>query len=363
MSVPGHRATCIDSTGSPSGGFALAAVLLILVALTLLASGGFLLTHGEYRTSQYHAAGLYAFQTADAAMQDHLGTNRRGTNTVAYSYGSGTATVSGGQLLDLEDGNTLHHVVSRATHLPPGGGQSHRNLGVVAMMHDNSFRANAAFTAGSGLHKNGGAGTLDGFDAASPSDCSAGPQPSVAGVATYPGGYQQNGGSPVPNGAPPIDQSQSGVAQLQDLHLDWAGIVSGNVVAPDFTIPGDAWPDFGSMDPDWWPVIYIDQASYSLSPPKSGRGTIIARYDVVLNGSFSWDGILLVGGTLTSNGNQTIEGTAVTGLNLLLGQSVSASSLGNGNKTFEFHSCWVRYAAQQFVGGLVEIPGTWTERM
>lgn len=347
----------------PRAGFALAAVLLILVGMTLLATGGFLVANGDYRVSQYHTAGERAFQTADAALQDHLGSYRRGHNTVSYSYSSGNATVTGDTLLDIGDGNMLFTTISSATHQPPGGGTASRTVRVVSMLNDGMFRANAAFTAGSGLHKNGNSGSVDGHDQATSSDCTAGTQPDVAGVATMPSGYTQNGAMPVPDGSPPIDDSQSGLQQLQDVGIDWSGIVSGSVIQPDFVLPGDSWPDFSTIDPDWWPVIYLDANTFSLDANSTGRGTIIAENDLTLTGSFEWDGIILVGGVLTSDGMQTIEGTTVTALNMLLGQAVGGSSIGNGNKSFNFHSCWVRYAAQQFVGGLVPMPGTWSEGM
>ena len=189
------------------------------------------------------------------------------------------------------------------------------------------------------------------------------PRRGVAGVETGPGEYVQNGGSSVPTGNPPIEDSQSGYDQLVDLGLDWEGMLAGTVIKPDFVIPGDAWPNYGSIDPDWWPVTFMDQASATVGPVHSGRGTLIVRGDLDMNGSFTWDGIVLVGGAIYDNGNSTVTGTAVTGLNELLGQSVPPTTISNGTKKFLYNSCWVRFAAQQFVGGLIQVPGTWSEGM
>ena len=57
-----------------------------------------------------------------------------------------------------------------------------------------------------------------------------------------------------------------------------------------------------------------------------------------LDGNFNWDGLVLVGGYLTSNGYQTVEGATITGLNELLGETTPASDLGNGNKEFFYDS-------------------------
>jgi hypothetical protein len=54
-----------------------------------------------------------------------------------------------------------------------------------------------------------------------------------------------------------------------------------------------------------------------------------------------WRGIILVGGVLTSNGNNTVQGAVMSGLNMLLGQTVAESNVGNGTKTYEYNSCYV----------------------
>src|SRR5204863_1520390 len=136
--------------------------------------------------------------------------------------------------------------------------------------------------------------------------------------------------------------------------VDWAGIVGGTSLTPDITLPGGAWPSFAT--PTYWPVVYINQAG-SWSLPGDGRGLLIVRNDMTISGSKSWDGIVLVGGTLTSNGNNTVSGAVMTGLNVLLGQVVGASDMGNGNKTFQYNSCSVANAASHF-GGLAPLRNT-----
>jgi hypothetical protein len=65
---------------------------------------------------------------------------------------------------------------------------------------------------------------------------------------------------------------------------------------------------------------------------------------LTISGSKSWDGVILVGQTLTSNGNNTVSGAVVTGLNLQLGEAVPESDVGNGNKTYRYDSCNVASA-------------------
>ena len=72
--------------------------------------------------------------------------------------------------------------------------------------------------------------------------------------------------------------------------------------------------------------------------------------NLTLNGNTNWNGILLVGGTLTSNGNNKVYGATFTGLNIKLGMSVATQSLGNGNKTYQYDSCEIANALMPFAG-------------
>jgi hypothetical protein len=104
------------------------------------------------------------------------------------------------------------------------------------------------------------------------------------------------------------------------------------------TSSGTGWPS--SFPTGQWPVIYVDNsATGSFSLPASGRGILIVEGNLTISGSRSWDGLILVGGTLTSNGNNTVMGAVITGLNVKLGLNVPTSDVGNGNKTYQYHSC------------------------
>lgn len=51
---------------------------------------------------------------------------------------------------------------------------------------------------------------------------------------------------------------------------------------------------------------------------------------------------------MTSNGNNTVLGAVVTGLNVKLGQTVDVSDVGNGTKTYKYHSRSVANALNRF---------------
>jgi len=264
----------------------------------------------------------------------------------------------------------MYRLRSVATHTAGAGVTTSRAvsaLGIYVVYTGSPVEVTAALASGSGLHKNATAGTISGYDDADASDdyCPFGPGADVAGVAVPPDGYDQNGNSRVPEGDPDIDDAQDGEDLLEATTIDWEEL-SQNPNA-DYTVPPDDWPDFDELDDDDWPVIFVE-GDVSLSSDMDGRGTIIVTGDITMNGSFDWDGLLLVGGSMTSNGNQHIEGAMVTGLNILLGGSADESDIGNGNKTFQFNSCYVDLASEQIGGasannGLALVPGSWTEEI
>ena len=118
-------------------------------------------------------------------------------------------------------------------------------------------------------------------------------------------------------------------------------------MVPDVTVSGSTgWPTSTAWsDPNFWPVI---RANGDLDLPSDGRGTLIVTGNLLLNGSQHWRGLVLVGGAITSNGNNTVTGAIFTGLNVKLGQTVAQSDLGNGNKTYQYNSCDVASATMRF---------------
>ena len=358
MSTPYNAKVVRNERGS-----ALMIVLIALVGLTALAAAGMALTETELRASQNQEAGTSAFYAADAGLQQYLGVKVEATSTDTFTYAVGSAVVEGEKMLDLPNDRVLYRVRSISSYTPPEGGTASRTVSRLALFSSGSVVAKASFASGSGLLKNGGSGIISGVDQALAGDpnCPNSPAPTVAGVAVPPSGYNQSGGAPVPVGAPDVLEAASGIELLQSTGVPWNKIVNEGLLAPDYTIPPDSWPDFGSMDADEWPVIYVKN-NIEVTPDQSGRGTLIVRNNLTMDGAFEWDGLLLVGGYVTSNGYQTVEGATITGLNELLGETTPSSDLGNGNKKFIYHSCKLTMASKAAFGGLAEVPGSWFER-
>jgi hypothetical protein len=208
------------------------------------------------------------------------------------------------------------------------------------------------WTSLSGLDKNGNAGTLSGNDAG---DCDGNGIPdsaAVAGVIVTPtAGYTGKTGPA--SGSPPIDS-----VTADSVHIDWNGIVNGNLIPATITIPGGTWPTASQWaDPNYYPIIRVNQASFSL--PGSGRGMLIVTGHLTISGSDSWSGVILAGGDLTSNGNNGVSGATVSGLNVKLGTYVP-SSTANGTKSYQYNSCEVAKATTT-AGGLVTLGNTWVD--
>lgn len=358
-------------TGSrEQGGFALLVALLALVALTALSTAGFVLAETDLDVSENHRSSLTTFYTADAGQSQYMAENGVPRPSDVYTYGGGTATVATRRLINMPTGMSVYHVSTRALRTDPGGGISRRAIGTAAVFTPFPMTVLGAFVAANGLKKNGVSGTIDGNDYAPPTACPYGildgGQPPVAGVTVPAGGYTQEGGGgqEVPEGDPPVaDTLATDYDVAEATGIDWAALVNETKVTPHYRYPEQPWPDFDVLPESEWPVIHVTSQHLDLGPAFSGRGTIILDGNVSFNGNFQWDGIILAGGRIVSDGNQTISGTIMTGLNVALGQNVPESSaVGNGQKSFLYHSCNVEAAARA-MGWLAQVPGTWYETL
>jgi type II secretory pathway pseudopilin PulG len=229
-----------------------------------------------------------------------------------------------------------------------------RTVAQYAVWQPANLDLNAAFTSLSGVDKNGNSGALDGNDG-------CGALPAIPGVAV-PGGTYTGQTNPI-NGNPdnaPIDLGTPGTSgSAKDaVEVDWAGISAGTALPPNYTIPGNSWPNAGQMAN--WPVILVN-GDLSLSGGETaGKGILIVTGNLTMGGSWSHEGIVLVGGVLTSNGNNTIQGAVMTALNIKLGIAVPQVAIANGNKTFQYNSCSIASALKR-IGSVRRVRNAWTD--
>ena len=352
-------------------GFALLVALLALVGLTALSTAGFVLAGTDLDVSENHRSSVTAFYAADAGQSQYMAENGVPRPSDVYTYGGGTATVATRRLINMTTGMSVYHVSTRAQRTEPGGGTSRRAIGTAAVFTPFPMTVMGAFVAANGLKKNGISGTIDGNDQAPPTPCPygilEGGQPAVSGVSVPQGGYVQEGGGGgqiVPEGDPPIaDTLATDYDVAQATGIDWEALVNETKVTPHYRYPEQPWPNFDLLPESEWPVIHVTSSHLDLGPGFSGQGTIILDGNVSFNGNFQWKGIILAGGRIVSDGNQTISGTIMTGLNAALGQNVPGSwAVGNGQKSFLYHSCNVEAAARA-MGWLAQVPGTWYETL
>lgn len=236
-----------------------------------------------------------------------------------------------------------------------------RAVGLMVQWSTVAIRVTGAWTSLSGLDKQGAAGQIDGND-------QCGRKPPVAGVMVPKGDYTESGGF-VPTGSPPLDTTKT-IDVLDTLvNIDWNAIVNGNPPAlpADFEVPQQAFPDQAWFDADTsrWPVIRVHTNGFAL--PNAGRGIIIADSDFVISGSNMWKGIIMIGGKLTSNGDNTTSGTTVSGLNYKLPGAIQPpagyindNATANGTKSYVYNSCYISRATQR-LRHYVALSNTWID--
>ena len=349
-------------------GFALVVVLLALVGLTAMAVGGWLMTGSDYKASRAQRTSVQALFVANSGLEQFLATHQGPvpTSPVTFSYADGTAEISADTLQKVNPLQSVWRIRSVGTHTLPDGGTARRTVQTIAVLNGQTFKFPSSFSSATGITKNGNAGTITGYDQATSTDCPQGGSEDTNGVATPPSpyDYQQSGGggSLVPEGVKDTAQFASQTELLEATGVDWEAMVAGELLQFDYTIPPDSWPDYSSIPSDEWPVIYVDNpgSEFTVSNGNDGRGTLIVRGDLKMDGDFDWKGPIMVGGAITTDGFQTVEGGITSGFNLLLGESVAQSSIGNGSKSIKFHSC-NNHDAMKHTATFVHDPHTWSE--
>ena len=337
-------------------GVALILALVLIIILSVTAAAALGMVSSERRVVEDHEAAAEAHALARSAYNQFVANPAgflpsfapatfAGPDSAHFTFSDGYAWVSVQRVRPSVSGSApLFLIRSRAVRTinrPVRTPLAERVFAQYAQWQDIDMPTMAAWTSLSGILKNGGQGTISGAD-------NCGTSTPVAGVAVpnVPG-YAQAGGSSVPTGSPPILNLGSQAAANGVVGVDWVTVLSGMALSADIVLPGSSWPSFANAN--YWPVIYVDQVS-SWNLPTSGRGMLIVKNDLTIGGSIQWDGIILVGGAFTSNGNNTVNGALVTGLNVLLGQAVPPSNIGNGTKTYRYDSCNVESAMKKFNG-------------
>jgi hypothetical protein len=345
-------------------GAALPVVILLMVILALSLTAAFTINSNESRAVDNQQEQIEAFALAESGRERYL-VDRAAFGLVGEPAASESIRVvqSGGyadvvvtRMRQSFGGRpglyALRSTGVRTNPRMPGQTAATRTVGQIFKWETGNLSVPGAWTSLSGINKNGGSGTFSGFD-----EC--GMLPAVAGVAvpTAPG-YTQSGGSSIPTGVPPIKDLGPQPASNDSARVDWSGVIAGTSLVPTITVPPQAFPNAAAFaDTSFWPIIKV---TGDVSLPTSGRGILIVTGNFTIGGGQSWDGILLVGGTVTSNGSTTIRGAAISGLNKQLGIAVPVSDIANGTKTFRYNSCLMARALRPFAG-VVPLDNAWAD--
>jgi hypothetical protein len=162
-------------------------------------------------------------------------------------------------------------------------------------------------------------------------------------------------------GSPQIKYLGDAASTKDAVDIDWPAIYDMTAdITYDLIIPTpNSWPAASAWtNLNYWPTIRIN-GDYTLG--SSGRGTLIVTGNLNMNSvNAQWEGVVLVGGTLTSNGASGVNGATITGLNVMRGVAVPLSDIGNGQKSYKFNSCNAARALRQ-QAKLRPLPNTWMD--
>ena len=349
-------------------GFAIPIALLVIAALTIMIAAGFSLVSAERRSVADQKSQISAFRIAEQGLElflvrrDSLLTAQVGATGFTHVPGAKDSvriTMTGGYAdvsltrLRPPKGSQSGLYVARSRGVETVGAyagtpQGVRTVAQYVLWEPASMQVLAGWTALSGLQQNGGAGTLGGIDLCKDSAA-------IAGVVVPQNpGYT---GKVIAVGDPPIDS-----VAPDSVAIDWNGIVNLGAITPTITIPPGSWPStamtaaYADSNSTYYPIVRVN-GDFSL--PTSGRGMLIVTGSLTFNGSVGWMGVILVGNDITSNGNNTIAGATVSGLNVKLGNYVPIST-GNGTKDYNYNSCEVAKSATT-MGALVTLRNTWVD--
>ncbi|HEY0241466.1 MAG TPA: hypothetical protein VGC52_02265, partial [Gemmatimonadaceae bacterium] len=300
------------SFSSQRKGFALPSAILVVGILSISIAAGFTLVNAERKGVDDQKAQVSAFVLAEQGLQtffikrDSLGFT---STPPAVSEGPVRIYLKGGYA-DVQLNRVrpptgslagLYVVRSKGTQTQGAIGGTPAGVRTVAQYaawEPADMSVLAGWTAISGIKKNGNSGSFLGVDA-------CGDSAAIAGIAVpmVPGFNQ-------PNTTDSLEYMEETINESARLvEIDWAGILAGSALTPNYVVPPDAIPSFA--DTTFYPVIFMNSAgTVGSSALNNGRGMLIVRgnLDTGSGATFNWKGIVLVGGDITGNGNNSVQG-------------------------------------------------------
>ena len=337
-------------------GFAIPVAILVIGILSISIAAGFSLVISERRGVDDQKAQVTAFVIAQRGLEtffvkrDSLGFRsvypaaREGPVRIYFT--GGYADVELDQVKAPKGTQSGVYVIrSKGTQTQGAVGTTPAGVRTVAQYATwdiADINVEAGWTAISGIQKNGSAGSFLGKDG-------CGDSASIAGVAVpVKPGFNR------PSTADSVDYlAQTINLAAAKVEVDWAGILAGTAITPNIVMPGGTLPNWS--DTTYYPTIFVNGDLSTASSYSGGRGILIVKGDLFGgNGStFTWNGLVLVGGDLTGNGTNLISGAIISALNAKLGQTVPINIV-NGTKLYQYNSCEVAKALRG-MGALIPL--------
>lgn len=382
-------------------GFALPMAILVIAFLTVTIAVAYAATSAERLTNDSQRTESKAYMIAQAGLENFMARrNEPGFCALcglppAVTYESTTVRLKTGYAQVVAQRLRAGDLTKPAIYLLRSRGvdtssysvrgglksaqQAERTVAQLVYWNVNQVNVLSGWTSTSGLNKQGSSGTISGVDnnAGTLGGCPP-HHADVAGIAIPSGDYSVNGNF-TPQGNPPVQYLGTQQQTNDAVKIDWSGIVNGNRIQPDYTFSSGSaaaagWPT-AAMTGTSYPVIRVN-GDFTL-PSSGGQGTLIVMGNLTISGDNLWHGILLVGGQMTSNGNGTVTGATMSGLNTIFtaaqrdsaqllaaaGTTITnnpANATANGTKTYQYDSCEVAKAA----GGLASYsvyPNAWMD--
>ena len=362
------------------GGFALPLVILVLLILVGALAAGFGMLSSERGADDASVQAQAAAALAETGLQQGL-RNRPGLglSAVPPAGTESTRVMLTGGYADIVT-TTLRAAVGtsvpalylvrargvRTVTGTAGTGNAIAMASAFATFQAMTMTVQSAMTGINGIKKTGASGDISGVDQCPIASGGTGATVAAVAVPDFPG-YS---GSLAPLTGSPKVKSLGATAAVASttVPFDWSDIVSGSAITPDFlsTSAGVGFPTTAwfTANPTRYPTIIVNNGpspNVEFVLTTFGRGLLIVYGDLRLNGNTAgWDGIIITGGKITSNGTNQVSGATITGLNVKLGYSVTASDVDdlNGTKKYLYNSCNVRSALTS-LGALRVYQNTW----
>ncbi len=384
----------------PRRGMALPMVIVVLLVLSASFAGGVALARGERALDDAGKTGLMAQTYAETGLQRGIADRSSlGLSGMPGASDSTRVTFSGGYYdvittrLRTAVGTSVpglyfvrsHAVITRTG--VAGGPSAEYTVTQLAVWTAGTMSVQSALTGYNGTDKSGAAGAISGVDQCPVGSGGTGltlPAVAVPSVASDGGPGYDGSLSPL-TGTPQVSYiGATPAAAAAASPIDWPGIYAGTSITPTFTVNAAGatlkadgsletnpayqlnWSTYWTTNPTSFPVILVKNG-----PPNAGteyildgfgKGMLIVQDDIRLNGNTAgWDGIILVGGRLRTNGANRVQGATVAGLNTQMGYAPGPSDINdlNGTKQFLYDSCNVRQATNA-LGKLRVYRNTWS---